>query len=80
MHPEACEEERVIVDTTAHEKNITYPTDVKLAIKIMNCLHKIAKGEGIPLQRTYIKEIKGYRIALRFFRHLKKKVISAMKR
>jgi len=27
LHPEACEEERVIIDTTAHEKNVTYPTD-----------------------------------------------------
>jgi len=82
LHPEACEEARVIVDTTAHEKNITYPTDGKLAIKIINRLHKIAKREGIPLRRTYIKEIKGHRITLRFFRHPKKrnKAISAMKR
>ncbi len=82
LHPEACEEERVIIDTTAHEKNITYPTDGKLAIKIINRLHKIAKGEGIPLRRTYIKEIKGHRITLRFFRHPKKrsKAVGAMKR
>lgn len=82
LHPEDAEEERVIVDTTAHEKNVTYPTDGKLAIKIINRLHKIAKREGIPLRRTYIKEIKGHRITLRFFRHpkKKKKAVSAMKR
>ncbi|MGZ5209245.1 MAG: IS5 family transposase, partial [Sulfuricurvum sp.] len=82
LHPEVCEEERVIIDTTAHEKNVTYPTDGKLAIKIINRLHKIAKGEGIPLRRTYIKEIKGHRITLRFFRHPKKrsKAVGAMKR
>lgn len=82
LHPEAAEEERVIVDTTAHEKNITYPTDGKLAIKIINRLHKIAKCERIALRRTYIKEIKGHRITLRFFRHPKKrkKAVSAMKR
>lgn len=82
LHPEACEEERVIIDTTAHEKNVTYPTDGKLAIKIINRLHKIAKREGIPLRRTYTKEIKGHRITLRFFRHpkKKKKAASAMKR
>jgi len=82
LHPEAAEEERVIIDTTAHEKNITYPTDGKLAIKIINRLHKIAKREGIPLRRTYIKEIKGHRITLRFFRHPKKrsKAVGAMKR
>jgi len=82
LHPEAAEEERVIIDTTAHEKNVTYPTDGKLAIKIINRLHKIAKREGIPLRRTYIKEIKGHRITLRFFRHPKKrsKAVGAMKR
>ncbi len=82
LHSEDAEEERVIIDTTAHEKNITYPTDGKLAIKIINRLHKIAKREGIPLRRTYIKEIKGHRITLRFFRHpkKKKKAASAMKR
>jgi len=82
LHPEAAEEERVIIDTTAHEKNVTYPTDGKLAIKIINRLHKIAKLEGIKLRRTYIKEIKGHRITLRFFRHPKKrsKAVSAMKR
>ena len=35
LHLEAAEEERVIIDTTAHEKNVTYPTDGKLAIKII---------------------------------------------
>jgi len=82
LHPEAAEEERVIIDTTAHEKNVTYPTDGKLAIKIINRLHKIAKREGIALRRTYVKEIKGHRITLRFFRHPKKrsKAVSAMKR
>jgi len=82
LHSEAAEEKRVIIDTTAQEKNVTYPTDGKLAIKIINRLHKIAKREGIPLRRTYIKEIKGHRITLRFFRHpkKKKKAVSAMKR
>jgi len=82
LHSEAAEEERVIIDTTVHEKNVTYPTDGKLAIKIINRLHKIAKREGIPLRRTYIKEIKGHRITLRFFRHPKKrsKAVGAMKR
>lgn len=82
LHSEAAEEERVIIDTTAQEKNVTYPTDGKLAIKIINRLHKIAKREGIALRRTYVKEIKGHRITLRFFRHpkKKKKAASAMRR
>jgi len=79
---ENINEEQVIVDTTVQESNLTYPTDGKLAIKIINHLHKIAKKEGVKLRRSYIKEIKGHRINLRFFRHPKKikKAKSSMKR
>ena len=82
LHGEAVNEKQVIVDTTVQENNITYPTDGKLAIKIINHLVKIAKKEGIQLRRTYMKEIKGHRISLRFFRHPRKrqKARSAMKR
>lgn len=82
LHSETAKEERVIIDTTAHEKNVTYPTDEKLAIKIINRLHKIAKREGIALRRTYVKEIKWHRITLLFFRHpeKKKRATSAMRR
>ena len=82
LHPKASQEEHVIIDSTAQEKHITYPTDGKLAIKMIHALHKIAKREGIALRRTYLKEIKEHRITLRFFRHPKKKhkARSAMKR
>ena len=82
LHGTAAEEKQVIIDTTVQEKNVTYPTDGKLAIKMIQQLHRIAKEEQIQLRRTYIKEIKGHRISLRFFRHPKKikKARSAMKR
>jgi IS5 family transposase len=82
LHGKASEEKQVIIDTTVQENNITYPTDGKLAIKIINHLVKIAKKEGIQLRRTYMKEIKAHRISLRFFRHprKRKKAKSAMKR
>lgn len=82
LHGKAAEEKQVIADTTVQENNVTYPTDGKMAIKIINFLHKIAKEEGVQLRRTYMKEIKGHRIALRFFRHPRKikKARSAMKR
>ena len=82
LHGKGAEEKQVIVDTTVQEKNITYPTDGKLAIKMIHHLHKIAKAEKIQLRRTYIKEIKGHRIRLRFFRHPKKikKAKASMKR
>jgi len=82
LHAKAANEKQVIVDTTVQENNITYPTDGKLAIKIINHLHKIAKAENIQLRRTYMKEIKAHRISLRFFRHprKRKKARAAMKR
>jgi len=72
LHGKKAEEKQVIVDTTVQEKNITYPTDGKLAIRMINHLHKIAKEEQIQLRRTFVREIKQHRINLRFFRYPKK--------
>jgi len=82
LHGKESEEKQVIIDTTVQEKNVTYPTDGKLAIKMIHQLLRIAKKEQIQLRRTYIKEIRIHRISLRFFRHPKKikKARSAMKR
>ncbi|MBA1419459.1 MAG: IS5 family transposase [Epsilonproteobacteria bacterium] len=82
LHGKDAQEKQVIIDTTVQEKNVTYPTDGKLAIKMIHHLHRIAKDEEIQLRRTYVKEIKGHRISLRFFRHPKKikKAKAAMKR
>jgi IS5 family transposase len=82
LHGKDAQEKQVIIDTTVQEKNVTYPTDGKLAIKMIHHLHHIAKEEEIQLRRTYVKEIKGHRISLRFFRHPKKikKAKRAMKR
>lgn len=82
LHGEDAEEKRVIIDTTVQEKNITYPTDGKLAIKMIHHLHKIAKREKLQLRRTYVREIKGHRLSLRFFKHPKKikKAKAAIKR
>ncbi len=73
LHDQAVEESVVNIDTTVQEKNITYPTDGKLAIKIINRLNKIAKDHGIKQRRTFIKEVKEQRLKLRFFRHVKKR-------
>jgi len=82
LHGKDAQEKQVIIDTTVQEKNVTYPTDGKLAIKMIHHLHRIAKDEEIQLRRTYVKEIKEHRIKLRFFRHPKKikKARAAMKR
>lgn len=82
LHGEAVEESQVLVDTTVQEKAITYPTDSKLAIKIINRLNKLAKRHGIKQRRTFVKEVKGLRLACRHFRHVKRrsKAKKALKR
>jgi IS5 family transposase len=60
LHGKAALEDTVNIDTTVQEKNITYPTDAKLAIKIINRLNKLAKAYGIQQRRTYKKEVKTY--------------------
>jgi hypothetical protein len=47
LHGKQAQESSVLIDTTASEKNITYPTDAKLAIKIINRLNKLAKHHGL---------------------------------
>jgi IS5 family transposase len=82
LHGNKAKESQVIVDSTVQESNITFPTDGKLAIKIIVKLLKIAKNENIKLRRSFKKEIKDLRIQLRFFKHPKKlkKALGAMKR
>ena len=47
------QKEEVVIDTTVQEKNITYPTDSKLAKKVIDTCRNIAKQEGIPLRQSY---------------------------
>jgi IS5 family transposase len=82
LHGDQANEKQVIIDTTVQEKNITYPTDGKLAIKMIHHLHKIANDEKLQLRRTYVREIKQHRLSLRFFKHPRKikKAKAAIKR
>jgi transposase, IS5 family len=67
------QEKEVLIDTTVQEKNITYPTDVKLQKRIIEKCRKIAKTEGIQLRQTYRKELKQLMIDQRFHSHPKRK-------
>ncbi len=71
LHGDKAEDDTVYVDTTVQEKAITYPTDSKLAIKVVNRVNKLAKVFGIKQRRTYVKEVKQLRIDCRGFRHAK---------
>ncbi len=82
LHGRFAEEVEVHIDSTVQEKNITYPTDSKLAIKIINRLNKLAKRHEVEQRRTYVKEVKSLRLACRHFRHVKRrrKALKALKR
>jgi len=82
LHGKNALEATVNIDTTVQEKNITYPTDAKLAIKIINRLTKLARFHNIQQRRTFAKEVKNLRLSIRHFRHVKKrsKAKKALKR
>ncbi len=71
LHGEKIEEKDIDVDTTVQEKNVTFPTDDKLYLKIIDRASKLAEDEGIKLRRSYQKEIKERKLALRFRDHPK---------
>ena len=66
-------EKEVLIDTTVQEKNITYPTDVKLQKKIIEKCREIAKEEKVQLYQTYKRELKQLMIDQRFRSHPKRK-------
>jgi IS5 family transposase len=67
------QEKEVLLDTTVQEKNITFPTDVKLQKKVIEKCRKIAKREGIELRQTYTRELRQLMIDQRFHQHPKRK-------
>ena len=52
-HGKDGHDKHVSIDSTPQEKNITYPTDSKLAKKIIDRCVKKAKKENIVLRRSY---------------------------
>jgi IS5 family transposase len=67
------QEKEVLIDTTVQEKNITYPTDVKLQKRIIEKCRNIASNECILLRQTYVRELKQLMIDQRFHNHPKRK-------
>ena len=82
IHGENCLEREVVIDTTVQEKNITFPTDTKLRVNVMQRCLKIAAVEGIKLRRSYRDELKNTLRIIRFNKGKKdkKKVPAAIKR
>jgi hypothetical protein len=66
MHGEKARETEVVIDTTAQEKNITYPTDTKLYRKIIGRCWKMADRNAVKLRRRYGKEVRRCLMAQRW--------------
>lgn len=80
LHPKAKSEKEVLIDTTVQEKNITFPTDAKLAKKVIDNCTKIAKREGIKQRQTYKRVAKQHLRDSYFGHHPKRKKKAMMTR
>ena len=58
IHGKKSLEREIVIDTTVQEKNITFPTDTKLRVKVMSRCWKLADAEGLQLRRSYRRELK----------------------
>ena len=54
----AAREKVNLSDTTVSENNTTFPTDAKLAKKIIDKCNEIAKKEGVTQRQTYVRTSK----------------------
>lgn len=68
VHGKAALEKEVIPDTTVQEKNITFPTDTKLQLKVIARCLKIGKENGINWRQSYARTIKKLRFEVRYSR------------
>ena len=80
LHPEAKNEKEVQIDTTVMEKNITFPTDAKLAKKVIDNCTKIAEKEGVKQRQTYKRVAKQHLRDAYFGHHPKRKKKAVMAR
>jgi len=58
LHGKKATEKMVLSDTTVSENNTTFPTDAKLAKKIIDKANSIAKIENIAQRQTYTRTSK----------------------
>ncbi|HCY41825.1 MAG TPA: hypothetical protein DHV48_10795 [Prolixibacteraceae bacterium] len=68
-----AQQKSVSIDTTVQEKNITFPTDLKLAVRIIAKCRKIAEKENIGLRQSYKWTVKEHMLNQRFKSHPKNK-------
>ena len=61
----------VFLDTTVQEKNITFPTDAKLANKIIEQVQRIVEEHDLPQRQSYKRTLKKVHRDQRFRNHPK---------
>ena len=69
LHGEQAKEKEVVLDTTAQEKAITFPTDSKLHAKIVRAARRIARRTGTTLRQSYARTVPKLLQAQRGWRH-----------
>ena len=69
LHGDRAKEAEVVMDTTAQEKAITFPTDAKLHAKIVQTVRRIARRAGLPLRQSYARTVPKLLQAQRGWRH-----------
>ena len=73
LHGKEALEEVVTIDSTAQEKDITFPTDAKLAVAILKECWRLAQKSPLKLHQSYTRKTSEAKLLLRFGNHPKKK-------
>lgn len=55
IHEEKAQEKQVLSDTTVQENNTTFPTDAKLAKRIIDKCNQLAQQTGVPQRQSYVR-------------------------
>ena len=73
LHGQGAKSRVVLSDTTVQENNVTFPTDAKLAKRVIDKCNQIAKKENITQRQTYTRTSKQLLRDTHFAKHPKRK-------
>ena len=69
VHGDQAKEKEVVLDTTAQEKAIIFPTDAKLCGKVIKTARRIAAKNEVALRQSYARTVPQLLQAQRGWRH-----------
>lgn len=69
LHGDRAKEKEVVLDTTAQEKAITFPTDAKLHGKVIKTARRLAAKNEVTLRQSYARTVPKLLQAQRGWRH-----------